>query len=114
MDFDYVGVAEHFHALGSKTRICILTMLTDYHSLNVSEMIDKLPDYLGKPLRQGTASRHLGILSRKGIVIRERDGRHAIYRLNKDAFHGSAADFYASLAEETDTNLRLPFYEGTD
>lgn len=64
-----------FHALGDETRRRMLGILAVEGAKSASQ--------LGKPFRaaQPTASKHLKVLERAGLVSREVDGRSHIFRL---------------------------------
>jgi len=65
-----------FHALGDGTRRAMLTMLAKRGRMTASE--------LGAPfeISQPTASKHLGVLERAGLLSREVEGRTHRFHLN--------------------------------
>jgi len=70
-----------FKALGDKTRLSILNLLT-VREMCVCEIMAALN------LTQPTASHHLGILENAGIVKDRKEGRWVFYRIANDAFKG--------------------------
>lgn len=66
-----------FHALGDPTRRRMLGALLDQGQLTASE--------LGAPFQisQPTASKHLGVLEKAGLVTRTIEGRTHSFMLNK-------------------------------
>lgn len=84
--------------LGDDVRLRILRMLAD-EALNVSE----LTSILG--IAQSGVSRHLGLLKDAGLVVEERSGGYAWYRLTAGLTEGtgSRAALWAWLQEEFST-----------
>jgi ArsR family transcriptional regulator len=70
-----------FKALGDKTRLSILNLLS-VREMCVCEIMAALN------LTQPTASHHLGILENAGIVKDRKEGRWVFYRIANDAFKG--------------------------
>lgn len=69
-------VSRVFQALSNPTRRAILRCLTE-GPRSVSEIVEQFT------LTQPTISRHLGLLSEAGLVLRRRLGQRVVYRLNE-------------------------------
>ncbi len=65
-------LARIFYALGGKTRLSIMTLLTS-GEMNVTAIGKKLK------LPQFNVSHHLGLLREGGLVVTRRDGRQIFY-----------------------------------
>ena len=70
------GLAVLFQALADPTRLRLLRLL-DGNELRVQEMVEILG------LTQPTVSRHLGLLLRRGLVRRRREGSWTFYSLDR-------------------------------
>lgn len=78
MAIRYADPLDHtFHALGDGTRRAMLRLLSRRGELTAGE--------LGAPFRiaQPTASRHLRVLQRAGLVVRRVEGREHWFRLRE-------------------------------
>ncbi len=73
--------AHFFKALGDRTRLDILKMLTDGKSLSVTEI------YLKLGHAQNLVSHHLACLKNCGLVTAKKQGKQVFYRIrNKKVF----------------------------
>ena len=70
-----------FKALGDKTRLSILSLLS-VREMCVCEIMAALS------LTQPTASHHLGILENAGVLKERKDGRWVFYRIANEAMRG--------------------------
>jgi ArsR family transcriptional regulator len=82
-----------FRLLGDEARLRLLRVLAA-ERLNVSE----LTAVLG--LAQSGVSRHLGLLKDAGLVVEERDGAFAYYRLSPTIQHDGGGALWALLAAQ--------------
>ena len=75
---------ETLDSLAHETRLGVFRLLVQAGSdgMSAGDIADELGAF------QNTMSSHLNKLSRAGIVISRRDGRHIIYRANYDALSG--------------------------
>lgn len=82
-----MGESEQFRALGDPVRVQILQTIANSPDQKVSAQ--DLAAAVGRT--QPTASHHLKILKKAGIVTGEHSGTWIFYRLNKDALAHVAA-----------------------
>jgi len=70
---NYEETARVFQALGDKTRLTIMGLLSD-GEVNVTSLCEALE------LRKSSVSHHLGLLRNAGLVKTRRDGKIIFYR----------------------------------
>lgn len=67
-----------FQTLADETRMRIITFLKEHGSKNVSSLTKLIP------VSQPTISHHLRVLSEKGFLARNRQGKEIFYSFRKD------------------------------
>ena len=67
-----------FQTLADETRMCIIKSLKDHGAKNVGSLTRMLR------VSQPTVSHHLRVLSEKGFLAREREGKEVFYSFRKD------------------------------
>src|SRR5512135_2737020 len=72
---DFAELRRFLNALGDPTRQQIVMVLS-HERLNVSELTERFP--LSRP----AMSHHLKVLSHGGLLVRERQGRERVYRVD--------------------------------
>jgi DNA-binding transcriptional ArsR family regulator len=72
-------VAGRLRSLAHPTRIAIISLLDDKGTLNVTEIYFKLH------IEQTTASHHLNILKRAGVLVSKKEGKQKFYSLKTEA-----------------------------
>jgi DNA-binding transcriptional ArsR family regulator len=69
-----------FAALSNPIRTEILSLISEYEELSVTEIADAVPS-----VGRAAVSTHLGVLLEAGLVKIRRDGRHNLYSLDKSS-----------------------------
>jgi len=81
-------------ALASIERLGIIEELENKGEINATEVEEKFF------MEQSTASHHLNVLHKAGIIVPRRDGRNIFYHLNKDSLQGFYGRFLQALEEK--------------
>jgi DNA-binding transcriptional ArsR family regulator len=83
--------SDFFRALAEPARIELLRVLLVHGPCDVAAIAERLPQ------DRSVLSRHLQVLLRAGLVARQRDGRHRIYRVRGSVFIQRVETLLASL-----------------
>ncbi|GBR77387.1 transcriptional regulator ArsR family [Candidatus Termititenax dinenymphae] len=81
-------------ALASEERLAILEDLETNGEINASKVENKFF------MEQSTASHHLNVLYKAGIIEPRKNGRNIFYRLNKDSLQSFYGDFLTALEQK--------------
>jgi ArsR family transcriptional regulator len=81
-------------ALASEERLAILEDLEQNGEINASKVENKFF------MEQSTASHHLNVLYKAGIIEPRKTGRNIYYRLNKDSLQNFYGDFLQALEQK--------------
>ena len=95
-----VAVADLFAVLSEPTRLRILQMLQDGPA-SVSEIVEALD------IKQGNASKQLGILHQAGVLAREKAGNSAIYSIRMPLVFDLCGLVCNGLRDEAEAKLKL-------
>lgn len=90
MNIDYSVYIKFLRALASEERLEILKALQE-KEMCVSEVEKSFY------MEQSTASHHLNILKKAGIVTATRNGKQMIYSINKESFRSIYNEFLEKL-----------------
>lgn len=85
--------ARRLKVLGDPVRLQLLNALRVHAELSVQELVDLTGQ------RQANVSKHLGILSRDGVVARRKEGVNAYYSIGDASVAGVYLLVYNSLRE---------------
>lgn len=97
--FDSEKSAAVFNALSDPTRLRILLML-DIKPRSVNEIVDFFT------LTQPTISRHLRVLSKAGLVAKQKQGQKRVYSLSKSVLKEHVAGFLAKFGKSASPRER--------
>lgn len=87
-----------FAALGSVTRLALLSRLGDGREYSITELTD------GLDLTRQAISKHLQVLQHAGLVDRRRVGRESRFALRPDPVT-EARDYLASVSDQWDQSI---------
>jgi DNA-binding transcriptional ArsR family regulator len=96
-------IAERFRTIGEPIRIRILERLRDGEA-----SVQQLAEHVGSS--QQNVSKHLGLLSRAGMVGRRRDGTFAYYRITDESVFALCEQVCGAV--ERDVNALAASIEG--
>ena len=71
--------AAKLRAIAHPMRIAIIGLLENKEGLSVTEIYEKLN------IEQATASHHLNILKKKGVLLSKRSGKNTYYSINSQS-----------------------------
>ncbi|MDR1114443.1 MAG: ArsR family transcriptional regulator [Candidatus Margulisbacteria bacterium] len=81
-------------ALASEERLAILEDLEQNGEINASKVENKFF------MEQSTASHHLNVLFKAGLITPRKTGRNIYYHLNKDSLQNFYGDFLQALEQK--------------
>lgn len=94
-------VAQRFKILSEPVRLQLLNQLQVHDELNVQELVEATEQ------RQANVSKHLGIMTREGLLERRKDGLHVYYSLSDPTIQAICLLVCGQLRNEDRTDLSV-------
>lgn len=94
-------VAQRFKILSEPVRLQLLNQLQVHDELNVQELVEATDQ------RQANVSKHLGIMTREGLLERRKDGLHVYYSLSDPTIQAICLLVCGRLRDDDRTNSSL-------